>query len=199
MSNYFSIELYGLDEKEYRKRVSKIMAVANKRIARLEKNKLQDSPAFKTYIGEQGFKFSVKGKSHNELQKEVAKLKKFMEAETSTVRGVNKVLKNMAKNTGLVFKDMADLRSQSSKFFELASKVEQYLRNVSDIASAIGYQKIWTAINQYVATEKVDLKESENDIDSLTKEVTNLLIMRKNGNLITHKEFDDFTKFWSIE
>lgn len=81
----------------------------------------------------------------------------------------------MAKNTGIKYKNLYDLRSRADKFFELASKVEQYLRTVDDIASAIGYQKIWEAINTYTKESKTDLANSETDIDSLVENVTKML------------------------
>lgn len=183
--NYFPTGLYVLNEKEYRKEVTKIVSVANKRIVRLEKSKLQDSPAYQKWLNEGGVKFSVKGKTHNQLQREVARLKKFMESETSTVRGLNKTLKNMAKATGVKYKNLRDLQSKAKNFFTLASKVEQYLRSVNDIASAIGYQKIWTAINQYVQKEKVDLTKAEGDIEGLSKTVSELLADYDSGKLVT--------------
>jgi hypothetical protein len=81
----------------------------------------------------------------------------------------------MAKNTGIKYKNLNDLRSKADKFFELASKVEQYLRTVDDIATAIGYQKIWEAINTYVKDANIDLSNSETDIDSLTETVSKML------------------------
>lgn len=186
--NYFPSGLYVLNEKEYRKEVTKIVSVANKRIKRLEKSKLTDSPAYQKWLNEGGVKFSVKGKTHNQLQREVARLKKFMESETSTVRGLNNTLKNMAKATGVKYKNLRDLQSKAKNFFTLASKVEQYLRSVNDIASAIGYQKIWTAINQYVKKEKIDLAKAEGDIEGLTKTVSELLADYDSGKLVTEEQ-----------
>ena len=186
--NYFPSGLYVLNEKEYRKEVTKIVSVANKRIKRLEKSKLTDSPAYQKWLNEGGVKFSVKGKTHNQLQREVARLKKFMESETSTVRGLNNTLKNMAKATGVKYKNLRDLQSKAKNFFTLASKVEQYLRSVNDIASAIGYQKIWTAINQYVQKEKIDLAKAEGDIEGLTKTVSELLADYDSGKLVTEEQ-----------
>ena len=186
--NYFPSGLYVLNEKEYRKEVTKIVSVANKRIKRLEKSKLTDSPAYQKWLNEGGIKFSVKGKTHNQLQREVARLKKFMESETSTVRGFNNTLKKMAKATGVKYKNLRDLQSKAKNFFTLASKVEQYLRSVNDIASAIGYQKIWTAINQYVQKEKIDLAKAEGDIEGLTKTVSELLADYDSGKLVTEEQ-----------
>lgn len=158
----------------YRAEASKLASMANKRIQRLESNGLTDSPAYKAYI-ETGGKFGVRGKDHNQLQAEVARLRKFIEAETSTVKGVTNTLKEMASNTGIQYDNLKDLRSKASKFFELSSKVEQYLRTVEDMASAIGYQKIWEAINQYVKNEQIDLSSAEGDIDGMVRAVTDAL------------------------
>nr|CAI8715591.1 hypothetical protein PHANIE_0020 [Acinetobacter phage Phanie] len=167
--------IWTLDNAKFKKEISRMAAIANKRIARLESNNLETSPAYKKWIDEGGVKFGVRGKTHNELQKEASRLQKFLESETSTVRGVNKTLKTMATNTGITYKNMVDLRGKAEKFFELASKVEQYLRQVEDIASAIGYQRIWEAINVYVKQEKVDLNSGKVSIDEMIEKVNNVL------------------------
>ena len=166
--------------KEVRAEMSRLASVANKRLQRLENAGLDTSPAYKKWVEDGQVKFGVKGKNHNELQRELSRLKNFINAETSTIRGVNTVLKDMAKNTGIKYKNLTDLRNKANNFFELADKVEQYLRTVDDIASAIGYQKIWEAINSYVQTEKVELDSSETDIESLVANVTDLLTATNN-------------------
>lgn len=190
INNYQSKQENALDRAEIRK----LTAKANKRIERLEKNGLESSPAYQKWLADGEVKFSVKGKDHNQLQKEVARLKRFLESETSTVRGVNRTLKEMAKNTGIKYKNLKDLRTKSAKFFELASKVEQYLRNVDDIASAIGYQKIWEAINKYTKQRGEALGEGEADIDAMVKTVTDML---KATNL--DKSKGDSGDWWYIE
>ena len=166
--------------KEVRAEMSRLASVANKRLQRLENAGFETSPAYKKWVEDGAVKFGVKGKTHNQLQSELSRLKSFINAETSTIRGVNNVLKDMAKNTGIKYKNLTDLRSKANSFFELADKVEQYLRTVDDIASAIGYQKIWEAINSYVQTEKVELGSSETDIESLVANVTDLLTATNN-------------------
>lgn len=161
--------------KAYRAEASRLASMANKRIARLERNNLTDSPAYKRYIQDGGQRFGVKGKSYNQVQSEVARLNRFLTSKTSTIKGVNDTLKEMAKNTGIEYTNLQDLRTKSSKFFELASKVEQYLRTVEDMASAIGYQKIWEVINEYVSEGEIDLTNSGADIDSMIEKVTNAI------------------------
>ncbi len=189
--NYWSA-LYKMDAKQYRREASKVISMANKRLARLEKSNLTDSPAYAKLVDSKGNpKFSVKGLDHNQLQSEMSKVKKFVQAKTSTVRGINTTLKEMASNTGIKYKNLKELRSKASSFFNLASKVEQYLRNVEDVASAIGYQKIWEAINQYVKSENADFDEVENSVEGLTNIVDGLLNGFEKGDVFTMKNDDD--------
>ena len=160
---------YGKEQKirEYRKEANRLVSLANKRIRRLEKNGLQSSPAYQAYLANGGKPFSVKGKDYNQLQSEVARLRRFIDSQTSTVKGVNNYLKDIAKNTGIKYKNLTELRQKADKFFELSSKIEQYLRQVEDIASAIGYQKIWESINVYVKDNRLDLSDSNLSIDDM--------------------------------
>lgn len=190
-NNYWA-SLYKMDAKQYRREASKVISMANKRLARLEKSNLTDSPAYAKLVDSKGNpRFSVKGLDHNQLQSEMSKVKKFVQAKTSTVRGINTTLKDMATNTGIKYKNLKELRAKARSFFTLASKVEQYLRNVEDVASAIGYQKIWEAINQYVKSENADFDEVENSVEGLTNIVDGLLNGFDKGDIFTMKNDDD--------
>lgn len=167
--------------KELRKETSRLASIANKRLQRLENAGLESSPAYQKWIDEGGQKFSVRGKTINEVQAEMARLRKFIDAKTSTIRGINATLKEMAANTGMKYKNLSELKAKSENFFNLASKVEQYLRTVDDIASAIGYQKIWEAINVYVKDAGLDLGDSTVDLDRLTEVVTRALTEKDSG------------------
>ena len=158
----------------FRREASRLVSMANKRLIRLEYNKLTDSPAYQKLVEEMGEKprFSIRGKDYNEVQKEVARMRRFLNAKTSTVRGANQVLKEMAKNTGIKYKNLKELKSKAKLFFELASKVEQYLRTVDDIASAIGYQKIWEAVNTYVKDMRKGIGEAQLDIERAIIEIS---------------------------
>lgn len=167
--------------KELRKEVSRLSSMANKRLKRLENAGLTHSPAYKKWLAEGGQKFGVKGKTINEVQAELARLRNFINSKTSTIRGLNATLKEMAANTGMKYSNIKELHAKSEKFFELASKVEQYLRTVEDMASAIGYQKIWEAINQYVEATEADLTNSSIDIDRMTAIISDALASRDSG------------------
>lgn len=159
----------------YRREASRKSSMANKRIERLEKRGLTDSPAYKKWVKDGSVRFGVRGKTYNEVQQEMARLDNFINSQTSTIRGVNKVLKNMADNTGIKYSNMKDLQQQSKMFFELSSKVEQYLRTVDDMASAVGYHKIWEVINQQVQQDKIVLDDSVEDVNRLVSVVGNAI------------------------
>ena len=160
---------------EFRREASRLSSIANKRIERLERNGLTDSPAYKRYIKDGGARFGVKGKSFNQVQSETARLQRFINSQTSTIKGVNKVLKEMADNTGIKYKNLKDLRAKAPKFFELSSKVEQYLTTVANMGAAIGYNKIWEAINEYTEVQGVDLSDGKLDVDQMVDAVTKAL------------------------
>lgn len=162
--------------KKYRTEASRLASMANKRLKRLEQSGLTDSPAYQKWVQDGKIKFSVRGKTHRELQKEVSRMNQFINSQTSTIRGVNTQLKDMAKNTGIKYKNLKELRASAKNFFELASKVEQYLRTVDNMASAIGYQKIWTAINKYVKEDKIALDGSVKDVDKMVKKVSDAMM-----------------------
>ncbi len=154
--------------------VSRLASMANKRIVRLEKNGLQESPAYKKWFEDGGQKFSVKGKDYNQLQQELARVRTFVNSKTSTIRGLNRVLKEMALNTGIKYGSVKELQTKAKNFFTLAQKIENYLRQTENSASAIGYRPIWEAINTYVKTEKINLGDANLDISKLTYEISQL-------------------------
>lgn len=155
--------------KMFRQEVSRLASLANKRIKRLENNDLTNTPAYQRYIKDGGEKFGIKGKDFNRTQRELARIRRFVEAQSSTVRGANTLLKDMANNTGIKYKDMNDLKQKADKFFDLSSKIEQYLDNMRAAASDVGYQKIWEAINVYVKEEEINLLEGEAKLDKMVE------------------------------
>lgn len=170
-----SVKFASDEYKRLKAEVSRKASMANKRLVRLENNNLTDTPAYKKWVDYKGgVKFSVKGKDYNQLQQELARLNNFIDSTTSTVRGANKVLKEIAENTGIKYGSVKELQAKSKQFFELTSKIEQYLRQTENSATAIGYRKIWEAINQYVQDEKIALGDANLDIDGLTQKIAEM-------------------------
>ena len=115
------------------------------------------------------------GKDYNDLQKELARVNNFINAKTSLVRQANAYLKEIATMTGITYSKVSELPTLTRGFFELASKIEQYLRNVEGSASAIGYQKIWEVINKYVKDENSELLTGVADMESAIPMMSELI------------------------
>jgi uncharacterized protein YoxC len=165
--------------REFRREASRLASLANKRIQRIEKNSLTESPAYKRYIKDGQGKFGVKGKTYQEVQAEVARINRFINAETSTIKGINNELKSMAANTGIEYTDLKDLQKKAAKFFELSAKVAEVFKSMDDISTALDYQKIWEAVNIYTQQEGIDLADSDAKVDGMLKAVTDIIELRR--------------------
>lgn len=156
--------------KELSKEVSRMASLANKRIKRLEKNELTDTPAYQSWEKNGQIRFGVKGKKYNELQSEYFRLKRFIDDKTSTVRGAINNLKEIARNTGIKFNRVSELKASAKNFFLLTAKVQDYLNAIDRAAEALGYQRIWKAVNTAVHKHKVDLS-GLTDVESQIEKV----------------------------
>jgi|LSQX01.1.fsa_nt_gb ribosome-binding ATPase YchF (GTP1/OBG family) len=149
--------------------------IAHKRLERLERNNLTQLPAYQQWVKDGEVRFGVRGKTYNELQAELARLNRFLDSKTSTVREANKHLKDIAQMTGVKYKSVKELPNKLENFFRISEKIEEYLRNIEDSASAIGYHKIWEVVNEVVEKEGMDLEGSERDIESIIQEAIDAL------------------------
>lgn len=178
--------------KQLKKEVSRKASMANKRLVRLKANKLTDVPAYRQFLNERGGKkFSVKGKSYNELRKELNDVNRFLNQTTSTVRGARKVLKGIADTVGLKVTNVKSLPKDLAKFFDLANMIEQYLNVVENAGYSIGYKKIWEAINTYTQSSKIDLYNADNIMEALTEDIAQLIIAEQANDAI-NKELKAF-------
>ena len=154
-----------LHEAKKQKLYTKLKALyadAKRNIRDLQNHNLGDTPAIQKLEENGKIKFSVKGKTYNELQSDYFRLKRFMEAETSTVKGATNVLENIAKNINIQYNDLNEIIIKSRAFFDIASKVEQILEAQSQLAFTMGYQTIWTAVNNMVERKKINLQDIPN-------------------------------------
>ena len=155
--------------RELKKEVSRLSSMANKRLKRLERNELTDLPAYQSWVKGGAIKFGVKGKDFNQLQSEFWRLKRFLDNKTSLVRQANKFLREMAENTGIKYNGLADLKTKSKKFFELADKIKEYYKASEQNALALDYQKIWEQINVQIKQGILDLTGVESTEATLQK------------------------------
>lgn len=188
----YTNDIWTLNEKAFRKEVSRLSAIANKRIERLIARDWEDSPALRSLFENGEVRFSVRGKSLTEVQKMTAQLTKFLRAETSTVRGAIADIKDIANITGVTYNSVKELKVKAKKFFELASKIKQYLKSQQDTAAALNYQKIWNQINQYTQEENIDLSAAEVSVDDLLAHVDEILAKSRSKKFEHMDGFEDF-------
>ena len=160
-------------EKKYRQEASRKVSMANKRLKRLEEQNLTMSPSYKKWLDEGGQKFGVKGKTTQEVKAEVARLNKFLNQTTSTVRGAKKNLTNIASQVGIKnYDSYQSLNEQLTDFFEVSERVREYLKNSKEVAVSIGYKKIWEEVNEYAETVGKDFASLNKDIVEIARTIT---------------------------
>lgn len=161
-----NVTVASVEYKRLKKETSRLASMANKRLDRLEHNNLTMMPSYMSWQSNGAIRFSVKGKSYNQLQSEYWRVKHFLDDRTSTVRQANAYLKEMAENTGLRYGSLEELKNASAMFFELASKIEQYNRTIDSSVRAMDYQRIWSEIHNYIRDDDISLADAT-DSDEL--------------------------------
>ena len=160
------------EERKLRAEARRLVSMANKRLRRLEEQNLTNSPAYKKWVEDGAQKFSVKGKSMKEVKQEIARMNDFLEKQTSTVKGAKQYFKNVAKEVGIEkFDDFTDLQNKLNTFFETTAKIKEYLYNTKEIAVAIGYQKIWEVVSDYVEEVGYELELTEEDVLEMIEKI----------------------------
>ena len=152
-----------------RKEVSRMASMANKRLARLERNELTNLPAYQSWVKGGAVKFGVRGKDYNQVQSEFWRLKRFLDNKTSLVRQANKYLREIAENTGIKYNGLADLKTKSNQFFKLADKIKEYYKMSELNALALDYQKIWEQINVQIKQGIIDITGVESTEQTLQR------------------------------
>ena len=163
----FTVKASGFtdEERKLRAEARRLVSMANKRLRRIEQQNLINSPAYKKWVEDGAQKFSVKGKNMEEVSQEIARMNDFLKKQTSTVRGTKQYFKNVAQEVGIKkFDDFADLQKKLNTFFETTAKVKEYLYNTKEIGVAIGYQKIWEVVSDYVEEVGHELELTEETV-----------------------------------
>lgn len=175
MATKFTIERgarFTAEEKKLRAEARRLVSMANKRLRRLEEQNLINSPAYQQWVEDGAQKFSVKGKSIEEVKQEIARMNDFLKKQTSTVRGAKQYFKNLAKEVGIKkYEDFTDLQNKLKKFFEITTKIKEYLYNSREIGVAIGYQKIWEVVSDYVEEVGDELELTEENVVEMSKKI----------------------------
>lgn len=179
-------------QKNFRKEVSRLSSMANKRIKRLSNSEMSHSPALKKWQDEGGKKFGVGRKTQKEVRKEFYRVRDFVESKTSSITGTKKVLRNMAENTGIEHDGLTDLYERSKSFFELSSKIEEYQKTMGGYASSFSSNRRWKEINKYIEINDIDLRTT--DVNSLIGELSEQIQKAHESEQRTSYKF--FEKDW---
>lgn len=181
------IEAIEHEQKALRQQVSHLAGIANKRLDRLEKNELTSSPAYQKWEQNGSHRFSVGGKSYQQVQSEYWRVKDFLESRTSSVTGTKSVLQEIAYNIGwgkVDFANIVILQEQLSNFFKMADTVSQYLNSVDESAAALDYQEIWDTINTAYQQGIIDFDSTELDAEQMEQITGKLLVLEEEQNVL---------------
>ena len=150
---------------DLKRKVAREAKKANDRLERLEKKGYTNTPAYLAWKKSGAKKFSASHKkTYNDMQSEYWRIQRFLDDKTSTVRGTNSFLKEIADNTGIKYNKMDDLHKYSSDFFDIADEIKKYYKKEGKDSSALDYQRIWRQITTYVKMNKIDIKSTDNEI-----------------------------------
>ena len=145
-----------------RKDVQTMNAQFKKRMIRLEHKGYTDTPAYKAWEEMGKPNFSVRGKSQNEIQSQYYKLRKLLDMRTSTIRGYNSYVKELASGLGIKG-SIESIRKQENLIFKTADKIKQYSKSMNMIAESMDYKKILKEVTKLV---ELDMKSWETDKQS---------------------------------
>lgn len=163
---------FNAKERKLRQEASRLSSLANKRLKRMEKQNLQKSPAYQSWVDSGGAKFGVRGKTMAQVQSEVGRLNKFINQSTSTVTGAKNYFKKVGRNVGITeFKDIPDLQRKLNNFFEITGKVKEYLHNTKEIGVAIDYKKVWEIVSDYVEQVGTDVVDVEKAVLEIAEKI----------------------------
>lgn len=194
MARNFTIERgarFTAEERKLRAEARRLVSMANKRLRRLEEQNLINTPAYQQWVEDGAQKFSVRGKSMEEVKQEIARMNDFLRKQTSTVRGAKQYLKNLAKETGIKsYEDFSDLQRKLKTFFETTTKIKEYLYNSKEIGVAIGYQKIWEVVSDYVEEVGHELELTEENVVEMSKKIVESVV---------YSEMDRMLDDWADE
>jgi len=187
-------EINKLSKSDLARVTGRITAVAKKRVTRLERSDLGESPALRGLLKSRGkdVDLSVKGKDRNQLMKLWSNSRNFVKAKTSTITGYKKVIKKtkeiLTEKTGRTYStgEVNTMFSALHKMQEMGiveghgtagsqyalEQISEYLSenpnaSIDDIINGIGEEYESYYRNTYESTEDLDDYEEIDIFDDL--------------------------------
>lgn len=159
---------------QFRKRVLKIQSMVNKRLKRIEEAGLTEESvysALRDRLGADGqIRFSVKGKNAAQLTAQYWQMMNFINAKTSTVKGIRQQMKETAKAIGYKFaKNGFTANAQLADFFKISRVLEDYYTAINNRARAMDYRRMFYAINRAIQIDRQEIGNLKQDGEKLKK------------------------------
>ena len=142
-------------QKDFRKEVSRLNSIANKRIRRLSESEYSSSPAYQKWLESGGEHFSIRGKTQAEVWKEYYRVKSFLDSKTSSITGTKEVLKNINEYTGMNL-PIEQVKDVAKDYFNLAGKVSEWV-GVKGLGAIYDSKQIYEQINLVTEERNLDL------------------------------------------
>lgn len=173
-------------EKAERAEARRMVSMANKRLRRLEQQNLQNTPAYQSWYNSGAVKFSVKGKTHKEVKREMARMNKFLNQITSTVRGAKQNLKDIADRTNITTWDnFDDLQKRISNYYDISNKILELAQTTRQWAQSFNYEKVGEIVAEYMEEVNGQVTKSDAEILMLARRVAKAV-----GNQAMSEELD---------
>ena len=142
--------------REYSYRVTNI---ANKRIGRLEDEGV-NSPAYRHWMDDGGgVRFGIRGMDTDGVITEIQRAEKFNQMSTSTVTGATRYLQDLGDRLGMEVSDRLSIQEQSTRIFEVVSKLEQLMK--LDGGNAEGSEALQRYVSEYMQVNNVAGMDTE--------------------------------------
>ena len=179
--NYTTRQLLSMTRSEMAKVVSKLASAANKRLKRIEQAGLKEYSSAYRYIQSSGGKFSVKGKSKEELILEYKRAKGYLSPErsTSTLRGTRKVKKEneqkVADRLGVTFKNKKESKDfwraynkyadahRSDVYNQGSDTIQRLIAQRVEQGKSLNATAVTKMINKYIEAEREEISRIERE------------------------------------
>lgn len=161
-------DLNSLSAKDLKTVTSRLVSASNKRINRLAKTERGTSSFAYQTVQERGRKFSVRGKSTNEVRQEFSNARRFLKMKTSTVRGWKEYRGEMQSRLtkSLDVDKLEWSETTESKFWKVYRRFEE--------KHGGKFKKGDSDRIQQILTEMFDTSDKRRSADYFTKRVDDL-------------------------
>lgn len=164
-SDILKMDVYSLKKESLKQVVNRLVSSANKRLRRLEQ-KAPSSPALRQHQDEDGNlkPFSTKGmKTRNQIEEVMRRVKNFLQAETSTIKGFKEHRKKVESKFGK-FKSI----EQESEFY---TAYNEWLKSHPNISARFNDSNaiLYMFYDEYVVKEHTSRGSKRNVTSQLNQ------------------------------